>query len=189
MMDPKMMKLMQGMKAKMSEMSAMMDEMMGGGEKPEEMDGSSSALEQTFGGGSQEKPGFGGMRKMVLILALLFTIGGKAMAYTEIDASREAAFSSALSVSTTPVLFVSSSTLLNLEEIHVWQYASDVVYINFTLPTSSTTAAATGIKIFQSDKNDGYLSLLINKFVRVYFTLAGNSGTGSVRIAEFGRQP
>lgn len=187
MMDPKMMKLMQGMKAKMSEMSAMMDEVMGGGEKPEGMEESSSALEQTFAG--QEKPGFGGMKKMVLILALLFSFGGKAMAYTEIDASREAAFSSALSVSTTPVLFVSSATLLNLEEMQVWQYGSDVVYINFTLPASSTTAAATGIKIFQSDKNDGFLSLLVNKFVRVYFTLAGNSGTGSVRIAEFGRQP
>lgn len=113
----------------------------------------------------------------------------RACAYTEIDASREVAFTSAVTVSTTPALFVSSSTLLNLEEVHIWQYAADVVYINFTLPASSTTAAATGIKIFQSDKNDGYISLLINKYVTMYLTLAAASGTASVRIAEFGREP
>ncbi|MFA5795520.1 MAG: hypothetical protein WC980_10705 [Candidatus Brocadiia bacterium] len=132
------------------------------------------------------------MKKLIFSVCLLLSaaiFSGKAFAYTEIDASNEVAFTSAVSVSTTPVLFVSSSTLLNLEEVHIWQYAADVVYINFTLPASSTTAAATGIKIFQSDKNSGYIPLLISKYVTMYFTMAGDSGTGSVRVAEFGRAP
>lgn len=129
------------------------------------------------------------MKKILLFLAVLAVLGAKAEAYTEIDASHEAAYSSAVSVSTTPALFVSSSSRVNLEELHIWQYGSEVVYINFTLPTSSTTAAATGIKIFQSDKNDGFIKLLLNKFVNVYFTLAADSGTASIRVAEFGRAP
>jgi len=132
------------------------------------------------------------MKKILFSVCLMLSMvvfADRACAYTEIDASREAAFSSAVSVSTTPALFVSSSTLLNLEEVHIWQYAADVVYINFTLPASSTTAAASGIKIFQSDKNSGFIPLLINKFVTMYLTLAADSGTASVRVAEFGRKP
>ena len=132
------------------------------------------------------------MKKLIFSVSLMFSMvvfADKAFAYTEIDASKEVGFSSAVSVSTTPALFVSSSTLLTLEEVHIWQYGTDVVYINFTLPTSSTTAAADGIKIFQSDKNDGFIPLLINKYVTMYFTLAAASGTASVRVAEFGRTP
>jgi len=129
------------------------------------------------------------MKNIILVIGLFIGLSGNAFARTEVDSSHAVAFSSSVSVSTTPVLFTSSSTLLNLEEVHIWQYATDVVYINFTLPTSSTTAAENGIKIFQSDKNDGYLKLLISKAVTMYLTLAGDSGTSSVRIAEFGREP
>ena len=129
------------------------------------------------------------MKDIILAIGLFIGLSGSAFAYTNINASHEVAFTSSVSVSTTPVLFVSNSTLLNLEELHIWQYAADVVYINFTLPTSSTTAAASGIRIFQSDKNDGYIRMLINKAVTMYLTLAADSGTASVRVAEFGRTP
>ena len=129
------------------------------------------------------------MKKILGLIALVIGITGHSYAYTEIDASREAAFSSAVTVSTTPAIFTSSTNLVNIEEIRVWNYTTDVIYINYTLPASSTTAAASGVKVFQSDKNDGFISILVNRFVNIWFTLAADSGTSSLRIEEFGRAP
>lgn len=123
-----------------------------------------------------------------ILFSLLVLSATPAFCYTEVDSSHGAALTSAVSVSTTPALFVSSSTKLDLEQVKIWSLTSDVIYLNFNVPTSSTTAAASGIKLFQSDKNDGHLTLDINRFVGMYMTLAADSGTSSLRILELGRK-
>ena len=128
------------------------------------------------------------MKKILFAVAMLAAFSGGASAETKIDASKDQAFSSAVSVSTTPALFQSSTTLLNVEEVRVYNYSSDVVYINFTLPTSSTTAAATGIKVFQTSENNEYISLPLDKTASIYLTFAADTGTASLRILEIGRK-
>lgn len=128
------------------------------------------------------------MKKILFPIISLFIFCGISFAETKIDASKDQAFSSAVSVSTTPALFQSSTTLLNVEEVRVYNYSSDVVYINFTNPVSSTTAAATGIKVFQTSENNEYISLTLDKTASIYLTFAADSGTASLRVLEVGRK-
>jgi len=187
-MNPKMLELMQAMKSKMSEMMGMMDEMVkmhGGGEEMQEaMPSKSSALANTF----KKKPDFGGMDKMLLLLGFIFMSAGSAFALTDVNLSAPQGFASAVSVSTTPTVFVTSTTLLNVEELRIWNYSADVMYINFTVQATSTTAAAAGIKIFQSSENNEYISLRVDKTATIYFSLAAASGTGELRMLQLGRK-
>jgi hypothetical protein len=112
----------------------------------------------------------------------------RASAYTEVNTSKTQGFASAVSVSTTPTVFTTTTTLMNVEEIRIWNYSADVIYINFTVQATSTTAATDGIRVFQSSENNEYISLEIDKTATIYFTLAADSGTGSLRILQLGEK-
>ena len=128
------------------------------------------------------------MKKILFAVGLFVVLGNKAFALTDVNLSATQGFASAVSVSTTPTVFASSTTLLNIEEIRIWNYSADVMYINFTVQATSTTAAAAGIKIFQSSENNEYISLRVDKTATIYFTLAAASGTGELRVLQLGRK-
>ena len=111
-----------------------------------------------------------------------------AEAYTEAEQSFNGAVSLAVSVSTTPALITTGNTTVNRGELRVWNYGSDVIYLTFGTTTSSTTAAANGIKVFASSENNEYISLPLDNDVQIYSTLAADSGTSSLRIVSMGRR-
>lgn len=106
-------------------------------------------------------------------------------AYVETGEWYTNAYSAAVSLSTTPTL-VNISTHVHRNELRIWNYGSDTIYINYGLPTSSTTAAATGVKLFVSSENSEFLRVPVMDSVLVYATLAADSGTSSIRVEEFG---
>lgn len=124
---------------------------------------------------------------LLFACALTFVIQNPktVQAYQDVVMFGRAACSQVVSVSTTPVL-VSSCLTQNRQEIRLADFASDTVYINYTLPASSTTAAASGVKLIQTTTNAMWFSLPISRDQKIYLTLAGNSGTGSVTSQEIG---
>lgn len=106
-------------------------------------------------------------------------------AYQDVVAFGRQACTSTVTVSTTPAA-ISSCLTVNRNEIRLRQYGTDVVYVNYSLPASSTTAAATGVKIFQTAANNTYVSIPLSRDQDVYLTFAANSGTTSVNKEEFG---
>lgn len=131
------------------------------------------------------------MNKLLFSVCLMLSMVvfvDRASAYTEVNTSKTQGFASAVSVSTTPTVFTTTTTLMNVEEIRIWNYSADVIYINFTVQATSTTAATDGIRVFQSSENNEYISLEIDKTATIYFTLAADSGTGSLRILQLGEK-
>lgn len=128
------------------------------------------------------------MKKILVAFCLMSVIPEIGHAYTEVALSQNQGFASSISVSTTPTVFASSTTLLDLQRIEIWNYSADVMYINFTVQASSTTAAANGIKVFQSSENNESIVIWANREMPIYFTLAADSGTGALRVLQTGRK-
>ena len=126
---------------------------------------------------------------MKKIIAGLFLVAGlcvnshafNTLSYTQ-------GFSSAITVSTTPTVFVSSTTLLDIQEVVMWNYAASSIYVNFVDPVSSTTAAATGIQLFQATTNDNFIDVMMDKKLPIYFTLGAASGTSTIRVLQLGKK-
>ena len=135
------------------------------------------------------------MNKMnKILITILISIGilyigsrqsQKLEAYVETGEYYANAYSNVVAISTTPVL-VDISTHVFRNELRLWNYTADTVYINYSLPASSTTAAATGVKLWQASENGEFLRVPVLDSVLVYATLSGDSGTGSIRVEEFG---
>lgn len=132
--------------------------------------------------------------KKIYILVSAMTLGliylasknpAALQAYQDVVAFSRLACSSTVTVSTTPAAITSCLTA-NRNEVRLRQYATDVVYVNYSLPASSTSAAATGVKMFQTAANNTYVSIPLSTDQTIYLTYAADSGTTSVNKEEFG---
>lgn len=126
------------------------------------------------------------MKRIIITIGLLLGMSAFGFAQTDVSEANTYAYSSAVTISTQPAVFTTTNTINQMGEIRIWNYSADVMYVNFSLPTSSTTAAASGIKIFTASENNEFVSLKVRGTVRLYFSLSADSGTSELRILELG---